>query len=182
MSARHVWFSLLCVGALARAGEPVEGNKPSQSDRIVKRNIFRQSFYAPEPKRSAGPSAPVARLASQVLTGIMKLDDRYVAVVEDKAAGTSQLARVGSEIKGAKVVTIETASIVLERDGKQQTIELGESIGTVYVPGAAPAAPSSTLSSSPRPASPSAASPSVPSDRLRAIMEAMKKRRQGQLK
>jgi len=183
MTGWRVWSALLCGIAVAGSEEPRRNDLPPQFQEVVRRNIFRQSFFPGGPESSA-PGPPVPRPSPEVLTGIMKLDSRCVALVENKEAGTSQLVHVGSEVKGAKVAEIHMDSplrIVLEKGGQRHIVELGEPIGTVMAPASSAPAASGSVRATPSFRSPTSSKSSpIPSDKLRALIERMRKRRKGQ--
>jgi hypothetical protein len=185
---------VLWLATAAVSEETPDKERRGQCEQIVKRNVFNQSFGPSEPAPGAAATTTVTKPSPETLTGILRLDGQYMAMVENKETRSSQLLRVGSQVMDAKVAAIDDAKIELEKDGQRRTVELGEALGTVSVaapvPSSAPTpsatptpSPTTTSSSAPRPPSPVPSStPPMPSDKLQALMEAMRKRREGQLK
>ncbi|MBM4081439.1 MAG: hypothetical protein FJ278_17175, partial [Planctomycetes bacterium] len=174
MRTAPLGFALLFLATVALAQQTPSTDRGPQRDQIVKRNIFNPSFGPTAPSEAA--TTTIVKPSPETLTGILRLDGEYVAVVENKETRSSQLVRVGAQVKEGTVVAIDLAKIEIEKDGQRRAVALGEAIGTVSVTGPAPSSastPSPTTSSTPlsRPSSaPTSAAPPIPSDKLQALM------------
>jgi hypothetical protein len=130
--------------------EPAELQERERSyQAIVERNVFRPLVSAPRgpegveapsvlasdeelPRNRAGAAAdaetraqPPDPLADLALTGITQVGERLRALLEKVSTRTGRYVSVGEEFHGFRVVEIQADSVVLEKDGEQQTLSMG---------------------------------------------------------
>jgi len=74
----------------------------------------------PEPEKPADPLADLA------LTGIVQAGQDLQALIETVSTRVGRYVRVGDEISGFRVAGIREGAVVLERDGTQYTLCMGD--------------------------------------------------------
>jgi len=164
---------------------PLMAAEPSRNEAILRRNIFRQSFAKPLPPPRSVSSAPAPRII--VLTGVIQYGETPVAVFEEKTAGRVQFLEVGDTLEKGKIVAITATSVVVEEDGQERPIELGQTITGTPAPTTVTRSSTSATTASGAAAIPAVSPQPAPAPRpltgsLKERWEAMKKRRSEQLK
>ena len=175
--------------------------KPSfDTYRLVKtRNIFdpdRRSM-ASTPQATQPATKPVTRSDYVALTGVMVTDEKSLAFFSGSRSEYNKVLPEKSSIAGATVLKITASNILVERDGRQITVAVGQTVPLDgSAPVAAPAPPtddtassSSSTNSNSNPNSNSrsnsgsqSSSRNAPSTDRSEIMRRMMERRQQQLK
>jgi len=176
--------SLAWMPAFLQADTPAK--KPSYDNyRLLKtRNIFDPDRRAMNVSQQ-GPPVKTTKAATRsdyvALTGVMVTGEKSLAFFSGSRSEYSKVLPVKGVIAGATVVQITPANIIVERDGKQITVAVGQTVPfDGSAPGAAPAPDVTTSSSSTSNPQPSSAN--APSTDRSEIMRRMMERRQQQLK
>lgn len=126
-------FVAACMGAEAPRANQRPASERSLSDYalLTDRNIFVRNRSAPRtrsPITTRPTSTPSPPRVTQVLTGVVLLNDEYVAFVEDRRTGRTAEVRVGDTVGSGKVVRIDLNELELERDGRTVRVELGRTL------------------------------------------------------
>jgi type II secretory pathway component PulC len=184
-----VLFMLAVLLFAAKAGMPAKKISYDTYRMVRTRNIFdpdRRAMAAVSASASASASqnaassAPVTQSDYVALNGILITSDKALAFFSGSRAEYNKVLPVQDAIAGAKLVRIMPDSIVVERDGKQITVAVGQ---TVPLDGSAPAAapaaaPVPAISS---PTSQQTSSPDAPAGGMSEQARRMMERRQKEL-
>ena len=173
---------------VAQAGMPAKKISYDTYRMVRTRNIFdpdrramlvsSASASASSASQNAASSAPVTQSDYVALNGILITSDKSLAFFSGSRAEYNKVLPVQDAIAGAKLLKIMPDSIVVERDGKQTTVAVGQ---TVPLDGSAPAAAPATAPATSSPASQQTSSPDAPAGGLSEQARRMMERRQKEL-
>jgi len=184
--ARGAWFVARCMplvvvalAVVADAGMP-EKKISYDSFRLVRtRNIFdpdRRAMVPASVVQAAPPSPPITPADFVALNGVLMTSDRTLAFFSGSRPEYSKVLPVQGSIAGATLLKITPDSIVVDRNGKQITVAVGQ---TIPLDGSAPAAAPVPVDSTP--ASPQTSSSAAPPGNASETMRRMMERRQKEL-
>jgi len=186
MIRRPLPFLLFISAALllvAGAGMPAKKTSYDSYRMVRSRNIFdpdRRAMVMASAgvSQSVTTSAPVTQSDYVALNGILITSGKSLAFFSGSRPEYNKVALLQDAIAGAKVVKITPDTIVVERDGKQVTVAVGQ---TVPLDGSAPAAAPVAAPAPSSPAGPQTSSPDAPAGGLGEQAKRMMERRQKEL-
>ncbi|MGB8355213.1 MAG: hypothetical protein WCD79_15045, partial [Chthoniobacteraceae bacterium] len=190
MTRRSIFSAFFMLAALflaAQAGMPAKKTSYDTYRMVRTRNIFdpdRRAMAAvsasasASASQSAAASAPVTQSDYVALNGILITSDKSLAFFSGSRAEYNKVLPVQDAIAGAKLLKIMPDSIVVERDGRQTTVAVGQ---TVPLDGSAPAAAPVAAPATSSPTSQQTSSPDAPAGGLSEQARRMMERRQKEL-
>ncbi len=167
---------------VAEAGMPAKKISYDSYRMVRTRNIFdpdRRAMVAASTFVSQSvTSAPVTHSDYVALNGILITAGKSLAFFSGSRPEYNKVLLVQDAIAGAKLVKITPESIVVERDGRQTTVAVGQ---TVPLDSSAPAAAPVTAPESSSPTSLQTSSPAAPAGDMSEQARRMMERRQKEL-